>query len=177
MMMNAQIHFLALITFAKILVKCLMHPVEKKRCAQFPRIDPFVNVQLDGLEILMLSASLVGFICVSLQKVFVMLLKLPFLFLDECSIDNDCPFSKECRNQECVDPCGYISCGSQALCKAENHIGICYCPQGMQGNPIVNCVDVGCQHDDDCSTTERCDRGTGKCLPLCVGNSLSLIHI
>ena len=91
------------------------------------------------------------------------------LFLDECSVDIDCPFSKECRNQECVDPCDYISCGSQALCKAESHIGICYCPQGLQGNPIVNCVEVGCQQDNDCSTSERCNRGTGNCTPLCTG--------
>ena len=89
--------------------------------------------------------------------------------LDECLVDNDCPFSKACRNEECIDPCSITLCGERALCKSEYHSGICYCPPGTQGNPIVKCLDVGCQRDDDCSSTERCNLISGNCVPLCQG--------
>ena len=90
-------------------------------------------------------------------------------FLDECFTNNDCPSTKECRKNECQDPCQYISCGNQAHCKAEDHFGNCFCPPGMQGNPLVNCIDVGCKLNEDCRGNERCNRIDGKCIDLCIG--------
>ena len=73
------------------------------------------------------------------------------ILLDECQVDDDCPFSKECKDNECKDPCLRISCGSRAECKAEAHKAVCYCPPGMQGNPFISCSEVGCTSNSDCS--------------------------
>ena len=92
----------------------------------------------------------------------------------ECRKDPDCPFDKACVAEECVDPCKRIECGRRAECKAEQHRAVCYCPRGLQGNPIVACEEVGCTSNDDCASTEKCDFLSGsntrkECQPLCVG--------
>ena len=102
-------------------------------------------------------------------------IKQPFQFLDECLVDNDCPLNKKCKNKNCVDPCRDIICGSNAECKAEFHKGVCYCPRGLQGNPLVACTEVGCRSNDDCRSSEACDFLGGsqtkkECQPLCTRN-------
>ena len=97
------------------------------------------------------------------------------ILLDECQVDDDCPFSKECKDNECKDPCLRISCGSRAECKAEAHKAVCYCPPGMQGNPFISCSEVGCTSNSDCSNTQICDYLTSssskkECKPLCTNN-------
>ena len=97
------------------------------------------------------------------------------IFLDECKMDNDCPYNKHCKGNECKDPCLGIICGSRAECKAESHRAVCFCPLGMQGNPLISCLEVGCTSNSDCSTLEKCDylpsAGFKKeCQPLCRGN-------
>ena len=85
--------------------------------------------------------------------------------------------NKKCKNKNCVDPCRDVICGNQAECKAEFHKGVCYCPRGLQGNPLVACQEVGCKSNDDCRDSEACDyvsgsRNSGKkeCQPLCTRN-------
>ena len=96
-------------------------------------------------------------------------------FQYECQVDDDCPFTKACVSNECIDPCDRIICGSRAECKAEAHRAICFCPLGTQGNPLVSCTEAGCSSNADCSSTEKCDYLTSssskkECQPLCVGN-------
>ena len=98
-----------------------------------------------------------------------------FYFLDECQIKDDCPYNKECKQNECQDPCLSIICGRRAECKAEAHRAVCYCPPGMQGNPLIACSEVGCSSNSDCSDREKCDylspSSTKKeCLRLCTSN-------
>ena len=88
--------------------------------------------------------------------------------LDECLTDRDCPLTKACQNQKCIDPCLEVSCGALAVCSVEYHRARCTCPPGLQGNPLVRCVPVGCLENADCNQDERCDYPTQKCEPLCV---------
>ena len=91
----------------------------------------------------------------------------------QCQRDEDCPFDKTCKSNECVDPCPLTICGSRAQCKPERHKGICVCPAGLQGNPYVSCTEVGCQSHEDCSYDEKCDfpspsSGRRECVRLCI---------
>ena len=92
-------------------------------------------------------------------------------FVDECITDDDCPYDKKCKDKECKDPCLSILCGNRAECKAEYHKAVCFCPPGMQGNPLISCVEVGCTSNSDCSTNEKCDyipsSSRKDCQPLC----------
>ena len=97
------------------------------------------------------------------------------IFLDECQVNDDCPFNKECKQNECQDPCLSIICGRRAECKAESHRAICFCPPGLQGNPLISCSEVGCLSNSDCSDREICDylsRSSARkeCVPLCRSN-------
>ena len=90
-------------------------------------------------------------------------------------MDDDCPLTKACVAQECVDPCITSSCGRNAECKVQRHKAICVCPRGMQGNPLVACTEVGCRTNDDCADNEKCDYlngvlGKRECQPLCRRN-------
>ena len=131
-------------------------------------IDLFADVQVDGLEILILSVINVGLDFSSLKCKFT-----KTYILDECQVDRDCPLDKACKNQECVNPCLTTSCGSRALCEVDFHTAICVCPPGLQGNPLVACVEAGCSSHSDCATDEICDfvPGSGytrkECQPLC----------
>ncbi len=87
----------------------------------------------------------------------------------ECITDDDCPLTKACISQECADPCRRISCGQRAECKVEQHVPYCFCPSGLQGNPLVSCVEVGCLRDEDCGQRERSEYASQACVPLCRG--------
>ena len=103
------------------------------------------------------------------------LFKLQFSIIVECQTDNDCPFSKHCKNNECQDPCLDIICGTRASCKAEAHRAVCKCPPGLQGNPLVSCTEAGCSSSSECATNEKCDYLTQsssrkECQSLCRNN-------
>lgn len=57
----------------------------------------------------------------------------------ECVLNDDCPRDKACIRNKCKDPCPG-TCGQNALCEVINHIPICSCPDGMSGNPFLQCV-------------------------------------
>ena len=88
---------------------------------------------------------------------------------DECQKDADCPLTKACVNKKCTDPCHHTRCGQGALCEVEYHLARCKCPPGQQGNPIIQCIRVGCLRDEDCDQKEKCDYASQRCIPLCVG--------
>jgi hypothetical protein len=125
---------------------------------------PSVNVLKDGLEILTRSALSVGscFIIAS-----VTLQNYSLSVLDECRQDEDCPFTKACISKKCQDPCTQISCGSRAICKVDFHKARCLCPLGLQGNPLVSCDEVGCLHDEDCQSNQKCNHDRRTCETLC----------
>jgi len=56
----------------------------------------------------------------------------------ECTLSADCPRDKACMRNRCVDPCPGI-CGNNAMCEVMNHIPVCSCVQGYEGDPFVNC--------------------------------------
>ena len=91
-------------------------------------------------------------------------------FADECLKNSDCPLTKACVAESCVDPCLTTSCGQRAECRVEQHQSRCYCPVGLQGNPLVQCIEVGCVSHDDCADNERCDYSRQSCEPLCKAN-------
>ncbi|EFX65777.1 hypothetical protein DAPPUDRAFT_229540, partial [Daphnia pulex] len=90
-------------------------------------------------------------------------------FRPECEVDDDCPSDRACITGKCLNPCvfGGSQCGTNALCRVTLHRPQCYCPAGMQGNPTVICIPVGCQSHDDCATEEVCDRLNRVCVKVC----------
>lgn len=98
--------------------------------------------------------------------------KIIFIFSAECKDDNDCPFDKACINGKCQDPClSTVTCGRNAQCKVQLHRAQCICPQGMQGNPLISCISVLCQYNEDCADHESCDRLNRVCRPVCDDNT------
>jgi hypothetical protein len=87
----------------------------------------------------------------------------------ECRTDTDCPLDKACVQENCVNPCLSTSapCGRGAECRVDFHAARCVCPVGLQGNPLVACVSVECQVDDDCRDDQACDFLSQTCGPVC----------
>lgn len=56
----------------------------------------------------------------------------------ECVVSTECPHSKACLNQKCVDPCTG-TCGQNAKCNVINHSPICSCQVGYTGDPFTRC--------------------------------------
>lgn len=56
----------------------------------------------------------------------------------ECTINSECQSNKACIRNRCVDPCPG-SCGINALCNVVNHIPVCTCYDGYDGNAFVQC--------------------------------------
>lgn len=59
----------------------------------------------------------------------------------ECILNNDCPRDKICKRKRCVDPCPG-TCGQNAECSVINHVPMCSCIQGYQGNAFIYCSKV-----------------------------------
>lgn len=63
-----------------------------------------------------------------------------------CVLSADCPRSFACVNSECIDPCKN-ACGMRAFCQVINHNPICFCLNGMTGNPLIICNKIlNCKH-------------------------------
>jgi hypothetical protein len=102
----------------------------------------------------------------------------------ECVIDSDCPSEKACIRSKCQDPCQF-ACGENADCNIINHIPICTCPQGYDGNPFIACLNFNsgiktsnpcdanpcdtsdCIVNSDCPANKAC--ANGKCKDPCAG--------
>jgi hypothetical protein len=59
----------------------------------------------------------------------------------ECEQNSDCDRSKACISYKCKDPCPG-TCGINARCEVTNHIPICTCPEGYQGNAFIRCIPI-----------------------------------
>lgn len=84
-----------------------------------------------------------------------------------CKTDSDCVYDKACINSNCLNPCSTLSCGHGADCIVQAHKAHCICPAGTQGSPMVSCVSVVCQYNEDCADHEACDRLNRRCRPVC----------
>ena len=56
----------------------------------------------------------------------------------ECVVNSDCPSNKACQRNKCIDPCPG-TCGINAQCNVRNHIAMCSCIAGYEGDPFVSC--------------------------------------
>lgn len=56
----------------------------------------------------------------------------------ECVFNADCSSSLSCIKQHCRDPCPGV-CGTNAECSIINHIPVCTCARGYQGDPFIGC--------------------------------------
>ena len=57
-------------------------------------------------------------------------------------------------------------CAKTAECRVTNHPSICLCPQGLQGNPKVECKRIECRSNSECEQTKSCIEGS--CVNLCL---------
>lgn len=56
----------------------------------------------------------------------------------ECTDNSECLNTAACINQRCKNPCPG-ACGDLAKCTVQNHIPICTCPEGYEGDATVRC--------------------------------------
>lgn len=56
----------------------------------------------------------------------------------ECVVNSDCPSSRSCQQNKCVDPCPGV-CGQNARCQVINHAPNCICLSGYVGDPFQFC--------------------------------------
>ncbi|KAJ4432717.1 hypothetical protein ANN_21354 [Periplaneta americana] len=91
----------------------------------------------------------------------------------ECVLSTDCPRNRACIRNKCTDPCPG-TCGQGAICDVVNHIPICSCPQGMSGNPFVECrpvpppvVTQPC-NPSPCGPNSQCREINGQAVCSCV---------
>ncbi|XP_026683576.1 tenascin-like [Diaphorina citri] len=68
----------------------------------------------------------------------------------------------------CWNSCDGVSCGVNAVCVVNNHEARCFCPPGSYvGDPNIECRQVPCVHNHDCSTSHACDLLSHTCIPAC----------
>jgi hypothetical protein len=59
----------------------------------------------------------------------------------ECVINADCASNLACVNKHCRDPCIGV-CGTNAQCDVVNHIPVCSCFKGYEGDPFGSCRQI-----------------------------------
>lgn len=57
----------------------------------------------------------------------------------ECILNSECPRDKYCLRNKCTDPCPSV-CGLNAQCTVVNHIPVCNCIAGYEGDPFAGCT-------------------------------------
>lgn len=98
----------------------------------------------------------------------------------ECTINDECPPSKACFKEKCVNPCINI-CGTNAKCNVINHIPLCSCIEGFEGDAFIGCSKVPkiatpkdvcnpspCAENSQCADVGGVARCT--CIPPYIGN-------
>lgn len=56
----------------------------------------------------------------------------------ECVLNNDCPRNKACVRNKCENPC-VGACAPDAICDVVNHVPMCSCSPGFEGNAFAFC--------------------------------------
>ena len=57
----------------------------------------------------------------------------------ECKDNSECPTILACINEKCKNPCPG-SCGDMARCSVQNHVPLCTCPEGYEGDANIRCT-------------------------------------
>ena len=77
-----------------------------------------------------------------------------------CTSNSECPSIHGCVNNMCIDPClKNDPCGRSAECVQRDHKAQCRCPEGMVGDPEIECKDIIqpiCVNDYDCPSKLAC---------------------
>lgn len=75
-----------------------------------------------------------------------------------------------CHRGVCVNPCLVNDpCAISAECYPEDHRTKCRCPHGMEGDPFIQCLVIGCRSNSDCPSTKACINR--QCVDPCLYNS------
>ncbi|XP_050544037.1 fibropellin-1 [Daktulosphaira vitifoliae] len=97
----------------------------------------------------------------------------------ECEVNSDCTNSRVCRNYKCEDVCAG-QCGINAQCTARNHVAVCSCLPGYNGDPSSSCRQNDPQeqcHPSPCGANTKCevinDVPVCSCLPGYVGSGIT----
>ena len=56
----------------------------------------------------------------------------------ECVLNSDCRPELACISRKCRDPCPGL-CGQNAQCRVRNHVPLCICNRGYEGDPFSAC--------------------------------------
>lgn len=59
----------------------------------------------------------------------------------ECSMNSDCPNNLACLSNHCRDPCKDL-CGVNTECSVTNHVPVCTCFKGYEGDPFSSCRQI-----------------------------------
>lgn len=74
-----------------------------------------------------------------------------------CSKDEECPLDTMCSSGVCINPCMVNDpCDISAECYAENHRSNCRCETGLEGDPYIKCLVIGCRSNSECPTDKAC---------------------
>lgn len=96
----------------------------------------------------------------------------------ECILNSECPQDKSCINEKCSDPCPG-ACGQNTFCQAVNHLSICSCRKGFEGDAFIGCTETMAEPKDTmkypcdsqpCGVNTNCknedgNRYTCSCIP------------
>ena len=79
----------------------------------------------------------------------------------ECVENTDCSSGESCVNNKCEDVCRLDGvCGTNADCRTRNHVPLCSCREGFNGDPRIGCNRViACARDVECPTNMMCAFG------------------
>lgn len=90
----------------------------------------------------------------------------------ECVLSTDCARDKACIRNKCMDPCPG-TCAVNAQCDVINHIPMCSCPQGFDGNAFVLCKPIVIENKNPCNPSpcgpnSQCREINGQAVCSCV---------
>lgn len=99
----------------------------------------------------------------------------------ECVLSTECPRHQSCIRNKCADPCPG-TCASNAICEVHNHIAMCSCPVGQEGNAFAECRPIRdeliqpshpCQ-PSPCGPNSQCRPINGQAVCSCVSSYIGV---
>lgn len=92
----------------------------------------------------------------------------------ECVLNSDCARERACLRSKCADPCPGV-CGQNALCAVINHVPMCSCPTGMEGDAYTICrpvvhepINVNPCRPSPCGPNSQCRESNGQAVCTCL---------
>ena len=97
----------------------------------------------------------------------------------ECIVNDECSRQLACAKQKCVNPCEG-ACGLNAECSVRNHLPVCKCPAGYEGDPfrqcnkkpevIINTEKVDPCYPSPCGANSQCSEVNRRAACKCLSN-------